>query len=1153
MKKIRILSAILAILLAFSAVSLPVFAADEVTSGVDITTYPTVSYTSQEAKVATMTLMYESKEDGYALYFDKASGEFALKNTKTGEYTFSNPYDVAVNTESSSSSSGDNDKIRHALLSQIILTYSDTETGSTGTMFSYTDAAIAGGQITYKVLSNGVRVEYALGTVETKRLIPQWIEKSRFETQILDVLAFHQVEMTSEERQIYKGILESSALYTLVGPAEEGSVYDPQSIPSPERPESYQYLVDNEGAQMYVLMGIGERAKKNIENLIRKYCPEYTYDKLEEDHEITGYEGDEKEPPLFRLAVEYTIDEYGLTASIPAKSIRYNETNYTLESLVLLPYFGCTTLKTTGAESSSGGKVVRNDGYVFIPDGSGTLLSYYNADGSIKSGIQGCTLYGMDYALETLSATDANAADVRIPVFGLTEGYEVSKSVSRGEGKPAVGDKIVTEAYDRGFVAIIEEGDSFASIRANLREMAWAGASGTTEYSTVYALFNIKQSDSITTGSSIGNSSASMTATNDTKYTGNYTIRYTLLSNDESTYESSYVGMANAYRDYLIRNGAIDELVKGEVESSIPLYIHSFGALEAEDTILSIPVTVTKPLTTFEDVITMADDLKSEGITNVNFILEGFANGNMSKPYYPSYVDWSKAVGGEKGLEKLLAYASENGIGVYPEFDFASVAWVKTFSGFNFRKHAAQTMSGRYSTQRDYDYVYQSIMNFGMKNVVSSGAYLKLFEKFAEDYNEYNVGAIAAMSLGEVLSSDYNEDYPITREDSKVNTQELLAVMKDSYGKVLVSGGNAYALPYATDVVDLPLDNSRYQISSYSVPFIGIVLHGYMNYAGGIINTEGDVQYEVLKSLESGAALYFLLSYQNVSELKSAYAMGLSDNYSVAYKTWRDDVVSYYNMLNAAIGSLQTATITDHEFLTAYRMDETMATFMFGQYNNTHNAFVAAETLYLNTMDEVDTLRFNSMETEATAKLQEEIAYRNVYNKLLERETLSKEFANKYNVEDVVSVTYTEDNGNETVFYINYNAYDVAIEVNGGIYILGAESFVNTKDIKAISLDKLTYEAVTSIQPTAGQLKTYDEAYENYAAALATGNEKQITRAKNALDKALSAITKSTDHVVKLTNEDGTTCYFNYTTSTVLVPVSATEYVEVAPQSYTMN
>lgn len=42
------------------------------------------------------------------------------------------------------------------------------------------------------------------------------------------------------------------------------------------------------------LQGVGERMKKNIEKLIRKYCPDYTYDKLEEDHELTGYEGNEK-------------------------------------------------------------------------------------------------------------------------------------------------------------------------------------------------------------------------------------------------------------------------------------------------------------------------------------------------------------------------------------------------------------------------------------------------------------------------------------------------------------------------------------------------------------------------------------------------------------------------------------------------------------------------------------------------------------------------------------------------------------------------------------------------------------------------------------------------------------------------------------------
>lgn len=1171
MKKIRIFSALLAILLAFSAMSLPVFAA------VDIIDYPTHDdYIAQQLKVDSMTLMYE--DANWQMYFDQQSAEFALKNKKTGEYTFSNPYDVAINqplASSSATADGNEDPIRQALLSQIILTYEDVSTGTTYTMKSFTDAALAGGQIAFKEIENGIRVEYAIGTVETKRLIPQWIEKSRFESQILNVLAARTSEMTSDEMQVYNAITNSSAFYTIVGPASKDAVYDPQSTPSPEKPETYEYLVNTDGARMYVLMGIGERAKKNIESLIRKYCPEYTYDKLEEDHEITGYEGNEKEPPLFRLAIEYMLDENGLTASIPAKSIRFNETLYRLNSIVMLPYFGCAAPgESVGGAGDTYGQYSSKDGYVFIPDGSGTLLNYYNEDGTLKTGIQGGSLYGYDYAIETIAATDANAETYRLPVFGLVEEYEISKSVSRGTYKPVVGNKIVTTAYKRGFVAIIEEGDSFAAVRANLKESGWAGASGSTIYNTVFALFNVKQNDSVNIGSSIGGGNSTMTATNDTKYIGNYTIRYTMLSDPNiaadagvKNYDPSYLGMAEAYRDYLISKGALEKFAAGETETSIPLYIHSYGALDAQDSFLSIPVTVEKPLTTFADVITMSDDLKGAGITNLNFILEGFANGNMSKPYYPSYVKWGKGVGGADGLEELLDYADENGVGVYPDFDFSTAYWVKSFSGFSYRKHAARAMSGRYTTKRDYDYVFQVISQFGMGNVVSSGAYLELFEKFAEDYDKYEVGGISVLSLGTDLNSDFNEDYSISREDSKVNTIEVLAEMQDKYGNVVVEGGNAYSIPYATTILNIPLDNSRYQISSASIPFMGIVLHGYINYTGGIINTAGDVQYEVLKSLENGAALYFLLSYQNSNELKNAFAMGLNENYSVDYLTWRDDVVKYYDMLNDAIGSLQTAEITNHGFVPAYRVDAETANYIFTQSRVTRQNYADAVVAYENVMEEVDKLRFQSRETEASLllygdaqlpatdpiNLKSEVTLRNNYNTATERADLEAAFSDKYAVDNVVSVTYTKENGEQTEFYINYNSYDVAIEYDGGIYILGAESFIDTKDIVAADVAELKYEAVTALMPTAGQLANYQNAQENYNNAVLSGNQTQIKRAESSLNKAINAMTTTTTHVIKMTGTDGNVGYFNYTTRNVLVPVSATEYIVVASQSYVID
>jgi len=1166
MKKIRILSAVLAILLAFSAIGLPVFAAD-------IVDYPsTEDWTSQQLKVAEMEEWYS--DENWKMYFDTKSGEFALYNVKTGEYTFSNPYDIAVNPEFEATTTDPNDDpIRQALLSQIILTYEDVATGATSTMKSYTDAVLAGDQITFQKIDSGVRVEYAIGTVETKRLFPQWIEKSRFEDQILNIFEDNYTLFNDTERNLYRLITGGTA-YKLVGPASADAEYDPKSVADPNKPETYQYLVDNknsaasvnDGAQMYVLLGIGERAKKTLESMIRKYCPEYTFDKLEEDHEITGYEGDEKEPPLFRMAIEYTVDKDGLSVTIPAKSVRFNETNYRLNTIALLPYFGCTAIgKTTGVNTDADGAYTRDGGYIFIPDGSGTLLSYYNEDGTLKSGIQGGSMYGYDFAIESLTATEANAEIYRAPVFGLVEEYTLAKTRDReslGSVTPQRENQI--KYGKRGFFAIIEEGESFASIRATLRQTPWAGASGSTEYSTVFALFTVKQNDSVNVGSSIGGMESSMTATNDTKYVGNYTIRYTMLSDPEiaeskgyESFDPSYIGMANAYRQYLINNGSIDKLTSGETESTLPLYIHSFGALNAQDTFLSIPITVEKPLTTFADVKTMSEDLRGEGITNLNFILEGFANGNMSKPYYPSYVKWGKTVGGEKGFKELLIYAQDNGINLYPDFDFSTAYWVKMFSGFSYRKHAARAMSGRYTTKRTYDYVFQVISKFGKGNVVSSGAYLDLFEKFAKDYDKYSIGGISVLSLGTDLSSDFNEDYSITREDSKVNTMDFLAELSDKYGKVIVEGGNAYSWAYATDILDIPLDNSRYQISSASIPFIGMVLHGYMNYTGGIINTSGDVQYDVLKSLENGAALYFLLSYQNSNEFKSAFQMGLNENYSVNYETWRDDVVTHYNQLNGAIGSLQNATITDHGFVKAYRADSKTANFLFAQSNMSQQAFIDAEAAYRQAIKDVDeAIRTNNPDL-AESKWAEEIRLLPLYNAALLRADMESAFSDKEKIANVVYVTYTADNGNKTTFYINYNSFDVAIEMNGGICTLAAESFVNANDenITVIPVEAFEYETVEVLMPTAGQLQRYETAKENYDSVMADENSttSQKNKAKGALDNAIKAIQKKTTNVVKLTAEDGSVGYFNYEQANVLIRVSDTEYKVVVSQSYVID
>ena len=1132
MKMKRIAALFLAALMIIPVFCVSARAADEV----DIENYYSKEYTSQQAKVDTMELMYKSEGYGYAMYFDRKSGEFALQNLKTGEYTFSNPYDVAVNTKT-------NETHRQAIMSQVIVSYTDVETKTTSVLNSFKDAAMNGNQITFKTLTNGVRVEYAIGTVESKRLIPRQIEKSRFEEKIYNVLEAQKPNMTKEERDTFNaffinGVRDAQGnIYRLIDQTDPKNAALVSMWRDTET--GYKCLAANNEMVIYVLAQQDPRTMKRVETLIRKYCPDYTYDELEYDHELTMYEGEEKEPALFRLAVEYTIDKYGLSASIPAKSIRYNETNYALESITLLPYFGCASTKTTG-------NITRTGGYLFIPDGSGTLLEYYNDDGTVKTGSQGSKVYGPDYMYEKLDESDVNdnREKYRLPVFGLTQYYNETVTTNRSGRSP----KVDTIAHKSGWLGVITEGESFASLVAYLGSVYGSSGGGNCEYNYVAASFSTKQSDTVDLGSSSLGSSSSLSTSIDTKYLGNYTIRYLLLtdpvaaekSNISDYYYPSYVGMAAAYRDYLTSTGEMDKLTSSEMESTLPLYINTFGYVETYEKFLSFPIKKKKALTTYEDIQKMCDTLGESNISNIR-ILMTFTDNVITK------VKWPSVLGGKKGLNKLLQYAEEKGVTIYPDYDFASVSYQDANAGFSFKKYAAQTMSGRYTTIRDYDYLYQKVYDFGSRNIVSSGAFETLYAKFAKKYLKYNIGAIGVSSLGSILTSDFNEDDPITREDSKYYTEELLKQIKKDNGNVLVSGGNAYSIPYVTDIVDFSLDNSGYSISSASVPFAGMVLHGYVNYAGTPMNMEGDVQYKLLKSLENGAALYFTLSYQNTDVLKNNLTTNLSGYYAVNFELWLPNVISFYKTLNDAIGSLQDATITSHEFEKAFRMDESSSAIMFGTYNKLFADCKQARAEYEAAVAEVD--RLVADQKDPTSATVVEAAKLAAYNTAKTALDLYEKSMARHLVDKVVSVTYTADSGRSKTFFIHYNSFDVVVEFDNGVFTIPATSFVEKADVKETSIPLKSIEKVTAYKPTSIGLKSFETAEANYNAAVASGNEAQIKRAKETLENTVSAMTTQ-NNVLKVTGSDGKVMYINTTTDKIIAKSGDSQYIVIAGQSY---
>ena len=830
---------------------------------------------TKEERLALMDLRLEKGD--YRLYIDAYSGEVAVEQISTGEVLFSNPYDISGKTMS------DDKKARY--LSQIMVKYIDTKANDTPKEYwSYTNAVKGGdlkntapSQINVRYIQNGIRVDYSIGRTDSRYLVPERIEANVFKTQIYDVAVaagcteMEKMQLTS----FYKK-------YDLDDPTSMGYKSDEIRKQWIERYPMLQKTVDGQtvNVPIYVFTGVAKPEYKAIEKIIKKYCPDFTYEELDKQHLELNYSPQDRTEALFKIALEYTLDEKGLSVRLPANGIRFDESLFRLEHIQILPFMG------SGSNP--------NSGYTFFPDGSGALFSFKElaAIGS-ETSFYG-TIYGEDFGYYHIASEGPHNEVVRYPVFGLTE-TEV--------------DKTTGEANDRGFVAIIEEGEAMTKLISY----------HTAELNTVVMQVNPRPSDKFMPSGA----SKPWTVVSERKYTGNFKIRYIMLNDEETVaekggYETDYVGMAKAYRDYLVDNGTLTRLTEEDVKEDIPLYIETFGSIETTKKFLSIPYKTNIAMTSFADVKSMYDELASNGVENINFILTGYAKGGLTKDTIPNGIKWDGSVKKGYDFDELLADA-EGKFGVYPDFDFAFTSNNTLFDGLTLDKHAIKTIDGRYTSKREYSATRQTFINY--YEMAISPAYFSLFyEKLTEEYLDTNPQGISVSTLGTYLSSDFDEDEPFNREDSKEFTTEAFEYFDKMYDKVITSGGNAFTWKYVDVITDISTDSSRHQRSAATVPFLGIVLHGFVETVSTPINMEGNIDYAMLRAIENGTAFKFMLSYDNTELLKEYY--NTSVYYSIRYDIWLADLIERYNEINRALKDVQTSTIEKHEFIEGVRIPE---------------------------------------------------------------------------------------------------------------------------------------------------------------------------------------------------------------------------------------
>jgi hypothetical protein len=738
------------------------------------------------------------------LYFHPDTTEIAIRDKRDGSVWYSNP---ANRSEDKLASAFNKAKLG----AQITLTYYNSA-GQVFNFNNYSDS-IQNKQFEVERLKDGVKIVYTFGD-SSKGLesIPSRISKERFETKILSKLD------SSDQRQITK---------------------------------RFKYVEDQDVYERWDAAMTGFALLKVIELLDKAG---YTTEDLAFDNQENGVSSDEaSEKVAFTVPLEYRLDGDNLLVTVATEEIRQPET-FQLHKLSVLEYFGA-------ADQS-------DQGYLFVPDGSGSLI--YLNNGKLAQETYSAPVYGRNLSTNLKESVQLAEA-IRLPVFGM-------------------------KRNDRSFIAIIEQGDAVASIEADI-------AGRLHSYNTVNGVFTTISKDEVTLSG--GWKEQDIPVFQSRMNQGNLSIRYGFLKGSEA----NYAGMARYYQTYLIRNKGLKQI---DGQGDVPFFLELIGSIPKQKSLLGIPYQALEPLTTFSEAQTILQELQMKGIDNIKLRYTGWFNGGILHKV-PTSIEPDKKLGGEKGLRNLAKFAENNGISLYPDVSFQRVYRVS--KDFKASRDAAREISRK--PAKLYSYNPASFLkdsDLSSAYVLSPHKLPDYVEEFANGYESYPIEGLSLRDLGDELSSDFRNNRFIDRQQAAAIVEEQIKKLSDRSTDMLISGGHAFALPYADNIVNIPMTDSGFNLTDESVPFLQIVMHGYSDYAGEPVNVGEDQnpRIHLLKALETGSSLYFQWIYRDQSEVKETEFDRL---YSTNYRLWMDDARDMYGEVNRVLQNVRALRITGHERL----------------------------------------------------------------------------------------------------------------------------------------------------------------------------------------------------------------------------------------------
>jgi len=492
-----------------------------------------------------------------------------------------------------------------------------------------------------------------------------------------------------------------------------------------------------------------------------------------------------------------------------------------------------------------------NDGYILVPDGPGALLRFKANQVAVSEFNQ--YVYGVDSSRTSTSAKAENVyfepKQMTLPVFGMSLGND----------------------QEAAFIAYAKSADEYMKVTAMPHN-------NTTWYNFAYASFIVND----TFFQEFNNNGDGFTKLGEEINNRDIKIQYQFLAGDGSSdgLPASYVGMAKAYREYLIEEG-LETANDKDYAGNIPMRV-DFLMADVKKDLFGYEDVVVTTLKQIEDIY---QDMSDNGLRNINSGLIGYASGGVTANTVGSS-KVSSSIGGKGDLESLVDVADSLGYDVSLHTDYVNITELQYSSVFNLAP--AKHISGRYMTHTIVD--FQTMSEFYYTRYDKA---LDWFETSA-DYSEgLNMSSISMDGLSNIIYSEYKRDK--SRAD---NIDDLLVKLSELSLDLNAVNPNAYLLPYVERYLETPMYSSHFLIETDTVPFLQLVLANSMEMYAHYANFNVASYSDILRMVDYNVYPSFVLTNDPSYELEDTNSFLF---YSTQYAFYDEEIISVYNEVNNAL------------------------------------------------------------------------------------------------------------------------------------------------------------------------------------------------------------------------------------------------------------